>query len=119
MDELLKSLDGMKEMQIVRFFARFFTEERLSPLFNQYKERVLGDPGGLAGELILWAVLLAVGVFLIDQAFHWTAPGQLEQARLTWFRVREGTGRAYDRTKEFILNTIDRLRSGGSGRGRR
>ncbi len=46
-----------------------------------------GSPGALAKELFLWAVVLALGVFAVDQAFYWTKPGQLERARSTWASI--------------------------------
>jgi hypothetical protein len=91
MNELLQSLDKMKDMQIVRFFSQFFTEEKVSPLLGQVKSRIAGGTGGnLVHELILWAVFLAVGTFIIDQVFYWTSPGQIEEAKNTWKNFTAG-----------------------------
>jgi hypothetical protein len=84
MTEFLDALNKMKDMQIVRFFSQFFTQEKLAPILGQYKDQMAGGGGGLAKELVIWAIILAVGVFIIDQVFYWTSPGQLEQARGTW-----------------------------------
>jgi hypothetical protein len=89
--EFLQSLEKMKDAPIVRFFSQFFTEGSLSPLFTRFKAGLaLRSPGALAKELILWAVLLALGTFLIDQAFYWTKPGQVERARGTWQSISTG-----------------------------
>jgi hypothetical protein len=85
MTQFLDTLEKMKGMQIVRFFSQFFSEERLSPIFNQMKARAAsGTVGGLAKELVVWAIVLALGAFIIDQIFYWTNPGQVEQAKGTW-----------------------------------
>lgn len=91
MNQLLDTLNKMKDMQIVRFFSQFFTEARLSPLVSRLKERAAaGTVGGLAKELFVWAVILALGAFVIDQVFYWTSPGQVEQAKDTWRNFSAG-----------------------------
>lgn len=103
MTEYLEMLDKMKDLQIVRFFSRFFTESSLSPLFGDLKDRAAdGTVGSLAKELIVWAVILALGAFIIDQAFYWTRPGQLEQARETWQGVKDGAANVYDGVRSLI-----------------
>jgi hypothetical protein len=120
MEAFLKSLEQLKELQIVRFISQFFTEEQLSPIVNQYKQRVAGDPAGLARDLLLWAVLLALVTFAVDQAFYWTQPGRVAQARESWYAFTEGAGRAWDRTKDLARRVASGAgRNGELPRGRR
>ena len=113
MDKLLQSLDQFKDLPVVKLFARFFSEQSLSPIIDRYRDRVLGNPGGFAKELLLWAVVLALVTFAVDQAFYWSKPGRVEQARESWYAFVEGAGRAFDQAKGFVA----RLASGAQGRG--
>ena len=91
MDQYLQSLEKMKDMPIVRFFSQFFTQSKLSPLIAHFRAGLaVKTPGALAQELFVWAVVLAVGTFAIDQIFYWTNPGQAERARDTWQSVSSG-----------------------------
>lgn len=91
MNQYLDTLNKMKDLPIVRFFSQFFTEQRLAPLVGDMKARMAGGTGGgLAKELLIWAVLLALGTFIIDQVFYWTSPGQVEQAKASWRSFTSG-----------------------------
>jgi hypothetical protein len=116
MNQFIAALDKMKDIQLVRFFSRFFSGESLSNLFGRFQN----SPGGLAGRLLLWAVILALGVFLIDQAFYWTKPGRLEQARGTWHGIAAGAASAWKGTKALAIRTKSALFKGREvPRGRR
>lgn len=105
MTEFLQSLEKLKDLQIVRFFSQFFTEEKLAPIFGQYKDRVGGGTGtSLAHELLVWAIVLAIGTFVIDQIFYWTSPGQIDQARDSWYAFKTGTASLGSRIKELYHN---------------
>jgi hypothetical protein len=85
MDQYLQTLERMKDMPIVRFFSQFFSQPRLSPLVDHFRNALaLKTPGSLAKELFFWAVVLALVTFAVDQAFYWTKPGQVERAKDTW-----------------------------------
>lgn len=116
MDKLLQSLDQFKDLPIVRLFAGFFSEQSLSPVIAQYKERVMSNPGGLAKEFILWAIVLALVVFAVDQAFYWSKPGRLYEAKESWYAFTDGAGRAFERVKGFVQGLAT---GGGRGHGRR
>ena len=91
MNQFIDSLERMKDMPIVRFFSQFFTENRLSPLLGRFTAGLEAhSPGSMAKELFIWAILLALGTFIIDQAFYWTKPGQIERARSTWQGIASG-----------------------------
>lgn len=92
MNEFIQSIERMKDMPIVRFFSQFFDEQSLSPLFGRFDAGLTGrSPGALARELVIWAIVLALGTFIIDQVFYWTKPGKIEQARDTLQNIKEGT----------------------------
>ncbi len=109
MDKLLQSLDQFKDLPIVKIFAGLFSERSLAPLIAKYKDRVVENSGGLARELLLWAILLALVVFLVDQAFYWSKPGRLYEARESWLAFAQGTRNAFRRVKGFVGS----LASGG------
>jgi hypothetical protein len=91
MNQFLDTLNNMKDMPIVRFFSQFFTEARLAPMVGSMKARLAGGTGGsLAKELLVWAIVLAIGTFIIDQVFYWTSPGQVERARENWHGFTSG-----------------------------
>jgi hypothetical protein len=99
MNQFIDALDKMKNMELVRFFAQFFSGDGLSKLFGRF----INSSGGLAGRLLLWAVVLALGVFLVDQAFYWSKPGRLEHARGTWRGIASGAASAWAGTKSLAL----------------
>jgi hypothetical protein len=99
MNPFLDTLDKMKNMDLVRFFSQFFPGDSFSKLLDRF----VGSSSGLAGRLLLWAVVLALGVFLIDQAFYWTKPGKLEHARGTWRGIASGAAAAWAGTKSLAL----------------
>ena len=120
MNEFLQSLEKMKDAPIVRFFSQFFTEDRLSPLFGRFKAG-LGErsPGALAKELIIWAVVLALGTLIIDQVFYWTKPGQVERARGTWQSISAGVSSFGEGVKTLvnrIKNVFGKKREAPRGR---
>jgi hypothetical protein len=84
MNQILESLNKMKDLQIVRFFSQFFTEEKLGPLLKSFTGDGNGPGSGVVTKLVVWAIVLAVGTFVIDQVFFWTSPGQVERAKTNW-----------------------------------
>jgi hypothetical protein len=88
MFQFLESLDKMKDLPIVRFFSQFFTENKLAPLLARFHNGLaISSPGALAKEMFIWAIVLAFIVFIVDQVFYWTKPGQIERARGTWLSI--------------------------------
>ncbi len=116
MDKLLQSLDQFKDLPIVKIFAGLFSEKSLAPLIAKYKDRVMENPGGLAKELLVWAIILALLVFIVDQAIYWSKPGRIYEARESWLAFADGVKAAFRRVKAFVGG----LASGGRrGYGRR
>ena len=88
LNQFLDWLDKLKDMDIVRFFSQFFTEEKLGPFFQWFQGSMTGQTyGDRAKQLIVYAALIALATLVIDQVVYWTDPAQRERARRNyeWF----------------------------------
>ena len=93
MNAFLELLDKIKDMDIVKFFARFFTQENFSPWLHRLQDNTgAGSYSAQAKGLLVWAVIIAVGIFIIDQAFYLAHPDQRDLSRRRWRAVEEGVG---------------------------
>lgn len=93
MNAFLQLLDKMKDMDIVKFFSRFFTQATLSPWLHRLQGATAGgDYSASAKHLLLWAAIIAVGIFVIDQVFYLTHPTQRELTRRRWRAIEDGVG---------------------------
>jgi hypothetical protein len=121
MDQYLQSLEKLKDLPIVRFFSRFFSEDRLSSLLSDLNAGLeRSTPSALAKELLIWAVVLALVTFAIDQAFYWTKPGQLDRARDTWQSLSAGAVSFGRGVKSLALRARELVTGRrGASRGRR
>jgi hypothetical protein len=91
MTQLLGMLDKMKDLDIVRFFSQFFTQEKLAPWFSWFQNATGGRTYGVAAKtMLLYAAILAVVVFVIDQAFYLTHPAKIETTRRRWYAIEDG-----------------------------
>lgn len=83
----LDFIEQFKDIGIVKFFSRFYSESFLSPYVKSVSDAVINDtPRETAKDLLLWAALLMVLVFLVDQVVYWTQPGQIAHARVRYAR---------------------------------
>lgn len=92
MTQFFALMDKLKEMNIVQFFAKFFTEERMAPVLKWFSGATGSgrDPADYARDLILVAVLIALVTFVVDQVFYWTNPQHIDRSRRSWRVVNRG-----------------------------
>ena len=88
MNQILGILEKMKDLDIVRFFSQFFTQEKLSPWFSWFKDATgSGNYANTAKMLLLYAAILALAAFVIDQAFYLTHPLQIEVTKRRYHAI--------------------------------
>ena len=60
MNAFLQMLDKFKDMDIVKFFARFFTQDTMSPWVHKLQGAAAGGSyEATAKSLLVWAVIIA------------------------------------------------------------
>lgn len=91
LNQFLEWLDKLKDMDIVRFFSQFFTEEKLGPLFRWFQNSMTGQTyGDRAKQLLVYAAIFALITLAIDQVVYWTDPAQIGRARRNYEYVMGG-----------------------------
>lgn len=86
----------MYDIGFIRWLAKFFSEERLGPVFGWFRRRLEGGtPAQMAGKLLGWAIALAALTAAVDQIVYWTRRDQQSKVRrftarcrLLWRRLR-------------------------------
>ena len=105
--DFLEYLESFRSLQIVRFVAQFFTQERIAPQLARIK--ALMDQLGveaLAARLLRSALWLVIIVFVIDQIFFWTHPLQRKRA----LRFLHNMRYVWRCTRIFVLRCVRSLR---------
>ncbi len=113
MNVILEYLDKLKELDIVKFFSQFFTQEHLAPWMDRLRGATEGDSAASGQGLLVWAIIIAVAIFAVDQAFYLTHPDQRELTRRRWRAIEEGVGAL----GESARTLLGRARAMWAGRG--
>lgn len=92
MNAFLEFLDKIKDLNIVKLFARFFTQENFSPWLHRLQGAGHGAYGASAKSMLVWAIIIAIAIFVIDQIFYLTHPDQRDLSRRRWRAIEEGVG---------------------------
>ena len=75
-NQWLEFIDQFKDIAVVRFFARFYSESFLSPYLKAVQNAVLSDSPKETGiRLLIFAAVLFLLVFVVDQVLYYTQPG--------------------------------------------
>lgn len=94
-NKILDFLESFRDLGIVRFVAGFYREGTMGPLFRWIDSVGEGMPGHTAKVLLVWAVVLIIAVFIVDQVFYLTVPGRLDECKLKTWNAVEACRRAY------------------------
>lgn len=93
MNTFLEFLDKIKDLNIVKLFAGFFTQENVAPWLHRLQGAAgNGDYSASAKSMLVWAIIIAVAIFVIDQIFYLTHPDQRNLSRRRWRAIEEGVG---------------------------